>query len=616
MRRVPFLRVLGLWLLTSWVASAQGTFSLDASPSIYAAAGGNVTFTVRLNYPTSTSAVAVKVAAPSAQWTYVGTSGTNVPQVAPRAGDTGSTGDGFGFLFFTIPSGTASFSFTLRYPAKLTTPQVFQAQATLSAATASPTELLAAATVAQTPVAPGISTQPVDTTLTVGTPLTLTVIATGTAPFAYQWRRNGSAIAGATDGSFALASVQLTDAGNYDVVVSNASGSITSRTAKLVALTSPVAPAFETQPESSTTSVSGSVSFSVVASGTPTPTYRWQRQAAGTSSWTTLANSTTYAGATTATLVVRAATAAMNGDRFRCIVTNSAGSATTDEVTLTITPTAPAPSDPTAKSYSRLTNLSVRATAGSGDQSLIVGFVIGGTGSKQILVRGIGPTLAQFGVDGSLADPTLSLYNSARTRIGINDNWGGTSTLSRSFSLVGAFSLPTSSKDAALAVALPAGACSAQINGVGGTTGVSLAEVYDADASTTNAHFVNLSARNQVGSGDDLLVVGFAIDGNTSSTLLIRGIGPTLATFGVGSTLANPQIKLFNQQGQPVEENDDWGGTTRLTAAFAQTGAFPLGANSKDAALLVSLPPGVYTAQVSGVANTTGVALIEVYEVR
>jgi hypothetical protein len=165
-------------------------------------------------------------------------------------------------------------------------------------------------------------------------------------------------------------------------------------------------------------------------------------------------------------------------------------------------------------------------------------------------------------------------------------------------------------------MALPSGACSAQISGVGGATGVSLAEVYDADADASVSRFVNLSARNNVGSGDAVLVVGFVIDGNTSETLLIRGIGPSLTGFGVGGALPDPQLKLFNQQGKAINENDDWGGAAQLVSAFGQTGAFSLAAGSKDAALLVTLQPGVYTAQVSGVAGSTGIALIEVYEVR
>ena len=607
------VRVVGLFLLAALTARAQSTFALTATPTILSATGGNITFTVALGYQSSVSALSVKVLAPNSSWTYGGNAGANVPQIVPRVGDTGNVGDGYGFLYFTIPSGSASYTFTLRYPARLTTPQVFQATATLSGAAGVQTVLLDSATVAPTPVAPAIATQPADVAVVVGNSASFSVSATGTAPFAYQWRRNGAVISGATGDSYIVSSVQLSDAASYDVSVSNAGGSVVSRAAKLSVTVSPVSPSVMTQPENSVTAVAGVASFSVVASGTPAPTFRWQRLPAGSTTWVSLANTTTYAGVTTANLSISGATTAMNGDQFHCIVTNSAGSKTTAEAILTVSSAAP---ESTVKPYARLVNLSVRATAGSGDQSLIVGFVIVGTGNKQILVRGIGPSLAQFGVGGALDDPTLSLFNSARARIGTNDNWGGAAALSRSFTQVGAFSLPTSSKDAALSMALPSGACSAQISGVGGATGVSLAEVYDADADASVSRFVNLSARNNVGSGDAVLVVGFVIDGTTSETLLIRGIGPSLAGFGVGGALPDPQLRLFNQQGKSINENDDWGGAAQLVSAFGQTGAFSLAAGSKDAALLVTLQPGVYTAQVSGVAGSTGIALIEVYEVR
>jgi hypothetical protein len=117
------------------------------------------------------------------------------------------------------------------------------------------------------------------------------------------------------------------------------------------------------------------------------------------------------------------------------------------------------------------------------------------------------------------------------------------------------------------------------------------------------------------GQGDNILIVGFAISGTGNKTLLIRGVGPTLTQYGVSGVLADPQLKLFNQQGQELQENNDWGGGAALANAFTQTYAFALPVASKDAALLVTLAPGVYTAQVSGVGNTTGIALIEVYEV-
>jgi hypothetical protein len=126
---------------------------------------------------------------------------------------------------------------------------------------------------------------------------------------------------------------------------------------------------------------------------------------------------------------------------------------------------------------------------------------------------------------------------------------------------------------------------------------------------------VNLSARNQVGTGDSLLIVGFNISGNTAKTLLIRGVGPTLGQFGVGGVLTNPRLQVYNGTNL-VADNDDWGGSAALSTAFSQAGAFALPANSRDAALLLELQPGTYTVQVSGVANATGVALVEVYDMQ
>jgi hypothetical protein len=263
---------------------------------------------------------------------------------------------------------------------------------------------------------------------------------------------------------------------------------------------------------------------------------------------------------------------------------------------------------------SRLTSLSVRAPAGTGDQTLILGFYVGGTGSKQVLIRGVGPTLAQYGVSGVLADPQLKLFNAKNNLINQNDDWGGSAALGNAFAAVQDFALPASSKDAALLVALLPDGYTAQVNGAGTSTGVTLIEAYEADTGMPGARFTALSARNQVGTGENILIVGFAVTGNAPKKLLIRGIGPTLANYGVSGALADPQLALFDRTSTKISENDNWGGATALSDAFTATQAFPLSTNSKDAALLVTLQPGVYSAQVSGVGGTTGVALVEVYE--
>jgi hypothetical protein len=141
---------------------------------------------------------------------------------------------------------------------------------------------------------------------------------------------------------------------------------------------------------------------------------------------------------------------------------------------------------------------------------------------------------------------------------------------------------------------------------------VALAEVYE--VGTNTGRLVNVSARTTVGTGDDVLVVGFVVDGNVPKRLLLRGVGPTLGGFGVSGVLENPLLRLYNAEREVVAENDDW--IAGAVATVGQSvGAFPLEGGSKDAALVYTVVPGAFTAQVSGLGGTSGIALVEVYEV-
>jgi NHL repeat len=268
-----------------------------------------------------------------------------------------------------------------------------------------------------------------------------------------------------------------------------------------------------------------------------------------------------------------------------------------------------------AANPSRIINLSARSTVGTGGNILIAGFVINGTGSKEILLRGVGPTLAQFGVSQPLSQPNLALISSGGTTLATNSTWGGGATLTEAFAQVGAFALPSGSADAALLRATSAGAYTSQLSGLSGTTGVGLAEIYDADTGTPTARLINISARASVGTGSNILIAGFVISGNTPEKVVVRGIGPTLSQFGVTGSLATPQLVLYDSGNNALQVNNTWGGGPALTQAFAQVGAFALPSGSADAAILVTLPPGAYTAELSGVSAATGVGLAEVYEV-
>lgn len=281
---------------------------------------------------------------------------------------------------------------------------------------------------------------------------------------------------------------------------------------------------------------------------------------------------------------------------------NTGGGSTTDPVA-----TLPAPSG----SAARLVNLSVRTSAGRDAAALVVGFSVSGATAKPLLVRAVGPTLGAFGVPGTLSDPTLTVKNAAGAVVVENDNWGGATAISAAAGRLGAFALDGASRDAAVLPTLGAGGYTTTVTPAGTTApGVALVELYDADASGTS-RLVNVSARAPVGTGNDVLVVGFAVGGTGNRNVLIRAIGPTLAAFGVAGTLADPKLDVF-QNGVVLRASDNW--NPNLAPLFASVGAFALTANSADAALALSLAPGTYTVQVSGVGNTTGVALVEVYE--
>lgn len=270
----------------------------------------------------------------------------------------------------------------------------------------------------------------------------------------------------------------------------------------------------------------------------------------------------------------------------------------------------------TVSEAGRIMNMSVRASAGVGEQTLIVGYVVSGGGSKAVLLRGVGPALAGFGVAGFLADPAIALYAGANAEA-TNQDWANDTLLAETAVRVGAFALASQSKDAALLATSAPGAHTLHV--AGGTSGVALAEIYDAAESftATDARLVNVSARAQAGGGEQALIAGFVIGSGTGRPVLIRAVGPGLAERAVTGALADPQVILY-AHGTKVAENNNWSDATNA-AAIAQTsvvvGAFPLAAGSKDAAILTTLEPGVYTAHVTGVNGATGVALVEIYEV-
>lgn len=275
----------------------------------------------------------------------------------------------------------------------------------------------------------------------------------------------------------------------------------------------------------------------------------------------------------------------------------------------------------------RLANLSARVrVAPDASRSLITGFVIGGQQAKRVLLRAIGPALGGFGVTGALVNPRLQIFDSAGRVVLENDDWSGVET-STAAAQVGAFALAAGSRDAAVVAALAPGSYTMQIT-AGTESGIALAEVYDASLKpdAEAQRLVNISTRGFADVGDGVLIGGFVIAGPSSKRVLVRGIGPALSAFGVSGALADPQLTVYGGA-VVIAQNDDWslpttatGQQTAATAAelastAAAVGAFSLGTGTKDSAVLVTLGPGSYTAQVAGAGTTTGVALVEIYEV-
>jgi len=269
---------------------------------------------------------------------------------------------------------------------------------------------------------------------------------------------------------------------------------------------------------------------------------------------------------------------------------------------------------------SRLINVSTRGYVPAGG-ALTPGFVLQGTENKSVVIRAVGPTLGAFGVNGSLADPTMDVVPlGASTPLVANDNWGGGAALQTAFNRVGAFAFATlASADASVETLLPSTGASGYTVRITSKTpaaaGVALAEVYDEDGLASPVRLVNVSTSGFVGSGEQALVPGFVVGGTAPKQLLIRAVGPGLSQFGVSGVLSDPQISLVPLgKDFPIAANNNWGGSAALQTAFTQAAAFNLAASSLDAAVLVRLPPGGYTVIVSGVGGTTGTALVEIYD--
>ena len=257
-------------------------------------------------------------------------------------------------------------------------------------------------------------------------------------------------------------------------------------------------------------------------------------------------------------------------------------------------------------SIGQLQNISTRLRVQTGDNVGIGGFIIPGPDAKRVIVRGIGPSLNAFGVPDVLADPTLELHDGAGTLIATNDNWKSDQQAEIEATML----QPTNDLEAAIIATLPGDGAgyTAILRGKNGATGIGLVEAYDLDAAA-NSKLANISTRGFVDMGDNAMIGGFILGGGTAD-VLVRAIGPSLTSFGVAGALQDPVLELHDGFGTLIVSNDNWKETQQTE--IEATGLPPT--NDKESAILMTLLPAPYTAIVRGKNDTTGVALVEVYE--
>jgi hypothetical protein len=248
----------------------------------------------------------------------------------------------------------------------------------------------------------------------------------------------------------------------------------------------------------------------------------------------------------------------------------------------------------------------------TGNNVLIGGFIVNGSASKNVVVRGLGPSLTAFGINDALADPTLELRGSDGLVILSNDNWQDDSLQAAQLTALGL--APTNAKESGLFASVQPGAYTAIVAGKNQGTGVGLVEVYDTNGAASS-QLANISTRGFVQTGNNVMIGGFILGGSASSTqVAVRGIGPSLAQFGLSPVLADPTLELHDSNGTTLISNDDWQSDS-VSAALLTAAGFAL-SDPKESGIFTSLPAGQFTAILAGKNGGIGIGLVEIYNLR
>jgi hypothetical protein len=514
---------------------------------------------------------------------------------------------------------------------------------------------------------PTITQQPANVSVSVGSPASFSVTATGNPAPTYQWRKNFAPITGATSSTYTLTSAQTSDAGSYDVVVTNSVSAVSSQIARLTVSAGDQAPTITSQPMNQTAVIGHTATFTVVASGVPDPTYQW------------LKNTKAIDGATSATLML-SQVQSTDAATYSVVVTNRAGTVTSSGATLHVIAKSYAGSyfgkigdigffaiyihdDNTGIFLGYLTasstpfvtrnvtvddngNFQFDATSASGSpgttalrpQPMVtvatIPFTFAGTidasGNLTGSVSGpISSTLSatqstdtgtsavagfyeaqsagSSAVSYTVVSPDGQVLLLTVTSSGAD---AGVGTVTAS----GQITLTTANNATVTAtVTTDSGTLTAQVTPIGGQP-ISYSGV--SEAASADQRFVNLSVRGNAGTGENVLISGLIVTGTDSKPILIRAVGPGLTPLHVSGVLAKPKLQLFSGS-TVIASNTGWGTATNATeiaAVAAQAGAMPLTAGSNDSALYLTLAPGIYTVMASGADGGSGNVLLESYD--
>jgi hypothetical protein len=309
--------------------------------------------------------------------------------------------------------------------------------------------------------------------------------------------------------------------------------------------------------------------------------------------------------------------------------TATATATATPTATATATPTATATATPTATATATATptgtptatpglvgNVSTRLPVGSGDNVLIEGFIVQGPAgsTKKILVRAIGPSLLPFGITDALVNPSLAIHDSSGTTVATNNDWkntqvGGLIAGDQSAEISSSGVAPGNDLESAIIANLSPGSYTAVVSGFGNSVGTGVVDAYDLSAASP-AKLANIATRGLIQSGDRLMIAGFIVQ-NGSVRVVVRAIGPSLSEFGISNALADTTLQLKDQNGTTVLENDDWRTDSQQAQELQNIGLQP--SNDLEAALVTTIQPGQYTAQVRGKNDTSGIGVVQVY---